>query len=171
MPVTYELEGHIAKLTLDRPEALNAIDLDMWRGLSEATARLEADDEAWVGVITGSGERAFCAGADIKTTIRTLMDDPRSKKFAQPQTLMRGQELSKPLIAAVNGVALGGGLEIALACDIRIASTKARFGAPEVALGLIPGWGATQRLPRYVPAAVAARMVLSGEPISADDAL
>src|SRR5947208_2598428 len=99
MPVTYALEGHVARLTLDRPEALNAIDLDMWRTLSEATARLEADEDAWVGIITGGGERAFCAGADIKTTIRTLMDDPRSKKFTQPQTLMRGQELSKPIIA------------------------------------------------------------------------
>lgn len=171
MPVTYDLRGHVAVLTLDRPEAMNAIDLDMWQQLGEATTRLEDDPEAWVGIITGSGERAFCAGADIKTTIRTLMDDPRSGKFTQPQTLMRGQELTKPLIAAVNGAALGGGLEIMLACDIRIASTKARFGAPEVSLGLIPGWGATQRLPRHIPAAVAARMVLSGEPISAEEAL
>ncbi len=171
MPVSYELEGHVVRLTLDRPEAMNAIDLEMWRQLGEATTRLEADPEAWVGIITGSGERAFCAGADIKTTIRTLMDDPRSGQFTQPHTLMRGQDLTKPLIAAVNGVAFGGGLEIMLACDIRVASTNARFGAPEVSLGLIPGWGGTQRLPRHIPAAVAAMMVLSGEPISAEDAL
>lgn len=95
MPVIYQLEGHVATLTLDRPEAMNAIDLEMWRQLGEATMRLEADGDAWVGIITGNGERAFCAGADIKTTIRTLMDDPRSGKFTQPHTLMRGQELTK----------------------------------------------------------------------------
>jgi enoyl-CoA hydratase/carnithine racemase len=84
---------------------------------------------------------------------------------------MRGQTASKPLIAAVNGVALGGGFEVVLACDLRIASDKARFGSPEVALGLIPGWGATQRLPRQAPGAVAARIVLTGEPLSAAEAL
>jgi enoyl-CoA hydratase len=171
MPVTYSVENHIATLTLDRPEALNAIDLDMLSSLGAATERFESDDDAWVGIVIGAGERAFCAGADIKTTIRTLMDDPRSGKFTSPATFMRGQELTKPVIAAVNGVALGGGLEIMLACDIRIASNKARFGAPEVSLGLIPGWGATQRLPRQIPYAVAAKLVLSGEMITADEAL
>jgi enoyl-CoA hydratase/carnithine racemase len=171
MPVTYVLEGHTAVITLDRPEALNAIDLEMWDGFGAATAKFAADAEAWVGIVTGAGPRAFCAGADVKTSLRAMMDDPRSGKFKHPATIMRGQVVEKPLIAAVNGLALGGGLEIALACDIRIAARTARFGAPEVGLGAIPGWGATQRLPRHVLWAVATKMILSGEMISADEAL
>lgn len=171
MAVHYELKDHVALVTIDRQEALNSIDLDTWSAFGEATARLEGDNAAWVGIITGAGERAFCAGADIKTTIRRLMDDPRGNPYAQPQTIMRGQWPTKPLIAAVNGHALGGGLEVLLACDIRIASKAARIGAPEVGLGLIPGWGGTQRLPRQVPWAIAAQMNLGGDPISADDAL
>ncbi len=170
MPVTYALEGHTAVITLDRPEALNALDLEMWPQFAAATARFAADPAAWVGIITGSGERAFCAGADVKTSLRAMLDDPRSGKFTHPATIMRGQLVDKPLVAAINGLALGGGLEIALACDIRIASRTARFGAPEVGLGVIPGWGATQRLPRHVPWAVATKMILSGEMISADEA-
>jgi enoyl-CoA hydratase/carnithine racemase len=171
LPIRYESDGHAVTITIDRPEALNALDLDTWRAFGEATQRFEDDPEAWVGIVTGAGDRAFCAGADIKTTIRRLMDDPRGNPYDEPATIMRGQQLTKPLIAAVNGVALGGGLEVALACDLRIASTKARFGAPEVNLGLIPGWGATQRLPRQLPWAVAARLVLTGEMISAEEAL
>ena len=98
------------------------------------------------------------------------MDDPNKQPYSEPQTIMRGQVITKPLIAAVNGLALGGGLEVALACDIRIAATGARFGAPEVTLGLIPGWGGTQRLPRHIPWAVAAKMILTGEMISAEEA-
>lgn len=171
MPVTYALEGHTAIITLDRPEALNALDLEMWPQFGAATARFADDNGAWVGIVTGSGERAFCAGADVKTSLKAMFDDPRSGKFTHPATIMRGQSVAKPLIAAVNGLALGGGLEVALACDIRIASRTARFGAPEVGLGAIPGWGATQRLPRQVPWAMAAKMILSGEMISADEAL
>ncbi|GAB4321277.1 MAG: enoyl-CoA hydratase-related protein [Dehalococcoidia bacterium] len=171
MPVRYEADGHIVTITIDRPEALNALDLDTWRAFGEATQRFEDDAEAWVGIVTGAGDRAFCAGADIKTTIRRLMDDPRGNPYDEPATIMRGQSPTKPLIAAVNGVALGGGLEVALACDLRIASSRARFGAPEVNLGLIPGWGGTQRLPRQVPYAIAAKLVLTGEMISAAEAL
>lgn len=171
MPVRYETDAHIATITIDRPDALNALDLDTWRAFGEATQRFEDDPDAWVGIVTGAGDRAFCAGADIKTTIRRLMDDPRDNPYDEPATIMRGQQLTKPLIAAVNGVALGGGLEVALACDLRIASDRARFGAPEVNLGLVPGWGGTQRLPRQVPWAVAAKLILTGEMISADEAL
>jgi enoyl-CoA hydratase/carnithine racemase len=171
MPVDYVVNNHIATITLDRPAALNAIDLELWEGFGRATEQLAADDDAWVGIVTGAGDRAFCAGADIKTTIRAMLDDPRSKKFDHPSTVMRGQVLDKPLIAAVNGVALGGGLEVVLSCDIRIASKTARFGSPEVRLGVIPGWGATQRLPRMIPWAIAAQMILDGEPIDADRAL
>ena len=171
MALLYETADHIATLTINRPEALNSIDLETWRELSEACARLEADDDVWVGIVTGAGERAFCAGADLRETIPALIDDPRGNPYDEPPTIMRGQTVTKPLIAAVNGLALGGGLEIALACDLRIAAEGARFGSPEVNLGLIPGWGATQRLPRQLPWAVAARIALTGDQLGADEAL
>ena len=169
MSVDYECTDHIATITLNRPDALNALNLETWAAFGEATRRLEDDADAWVGIVTGTG-RAFCAGADVGETIVRLMDDPNKQPYSEPQTIMRGQVITKPLIAAVNGLALGGGLEVALACDIRIAATGARFGAPEVTLGLIPGWGGTQRLPRHIPWAVAAKMILTGEMISAEEA-
>ncbi len=171
MPVRYELDGHIATITFDRPEAFNSIDLETWQSFSDATGRLEEDAEAWVGIITGAGDRAFCAGADLRSTIPRMLDDPDNNPYEAPPTIMRGQSLTKPLIAAVNGLALGGGLEVLLACDIRVATEKTRIGAPEVTLGIIPGWGATQRLPRQLPWAVAARILLTGQPLSAQEAL
>jgi enoyl-CoA hydratase/carnithine racemase len=123
-----------------------------------------------VGIITGAGDKAFCAGADIKTMLPYMREVVKGETWREPPTPMRGLELWKPMIAAVNGVALGGGTEIALACDIRIAAENARFGQPEVKLGIIPGWGGTQRLPRHIPYAIAAQMILTGEPISAQDA-
>src|SRR3990172_4971387 len=162
MPVRYERDGHIVTITIDRPEALNAIDLETWHQFSEATGRLAADEEAWAGIITG---------ADLGSTIPRLMDDPERNPYSAPPTIMRGQEVAKPLIAAINGLALGGGLEIVLACDLRIAAENARFGSPEVNLGLIPGWGATQRLPRQLPWTVAAKILLTGEYIGAEEAL
>lgn len=169
MPVRYELDGHVATITIDHPAALNAIDLETWQGFAEATQRLEGDEQAWVGIITGAGEKAFCAGADIVETIPRLMRGPAEDD--PPAMIMNGQQLSKPVIAAVNGVALGGGLEIVLACDLRVSAENARFAAPEVGLGLIPGWGATQRLPRELPWALAARLILSGDLIDATEAL
>ena len=170
MPVRYDLENHIATITIDRPDAFNSIDLETWTAFSEATERLEGDAEAWTGIITGAGNRAFSAGADLRSTIPRLMDDPDRNPYPEPPTIMRGQTITKPLIAAVNGLALGGGLEIVLACDLRVAAEKARFGAPEVTLGLIPGWGGTQRLPRQLPWAVAARILLTGQPLTAQEA-
>ena len=151
MALLYETSDHIATITINRPDALNSIDLETWHELSEACAKLEADDDIWVGIITGAGGRSFSAGADLKETIPTLIDDPRGNRYDEPDTIMRGQTVTKPLIAAVNGLALGGGLEIVLACDLRIAAEGARFGAPEITLGFIPGWGATQRLARELP--------------------
>ena len=171
MAVKYERNGNVATITIDRPEALNSLDLETWQAFSEATDRLESDEEVWVGIITGSGTKAFCAGADLGSTIPRLMDDPDHNAYPEPSTIMRGQGMSKPLIAAVNGLALGGGLEIVLACDIRLAAENAKFGAPEVKLGLIPGWGGTQRLPRQLPWAVAASIILTGDHMSAEDAL
>jgi len=170
MPVHYELAGHVATITLDRPDALNAVDLDTWQAFSDATARLEADPEAWVGIITGTG-RAFSAGADLGSTIPRMLDDPDRNPYEGPATIMRGQTVTKPLIAAINGHALGGGLEIVLACDVRVAAESARLGTPEVTIGLIPGWGGTQRLPRQLPWAVAAGIVLTGQPLTAQEAL
>jgi enoyl-CoA hydratase/carnithine racemase len=171
MAVRYQADGRIVTITLDRPEALNSLDLDTWAAFGESTQRFEDDSSVWVAIITGAGEKAFCAGADIKSTIACLMDDPRANPYASPPTIMRGQRITKPLIAAINGVAMGGGLEVALACDIRIAVEGVRLGAPEVTLGLIPGWGGTQRLSRQVTWAIASQLVLTGQPITAEQAL
>jgi len=125
--------------------------------------------ELWVAILTGAGQRAFSAGADLTKTIPRLLDP--QQRWRQPETIMRGLDIWKPLIAAVNGLALGGGCELALACDLRIAAENASFGQPEVRWSIIPGWGGTQRLPRQVPYARAAEMVLMGRSISAQEAL
>ena len=168
MVLLYEKKGKLAYFTLNRPEARNPFSPELFQELSDALVDFRDDESVEVGIITGAGEKAFCAGADIKTIIPYLADHPFY--WHKTPTIMRGLELYKPLIAAVNGLALGGGLELALACDIRVASENARFGVPEVTLGLIPGWGGTQRLPRCVPWAIAAEMLFTGKPISAQDA-
>ncbi|MEE9399773.1 MAG: enoyl-CoA hydratase-related protein [Dehalococcoidales bacterium] len=168
--IDYKKENKIAIFTINRPEALNSINVQAARELSEAMVNFRDDDELWVGIITGAGDRAFCAGADIKDLLPFLKESLQQRPWAMPATHMRGLELWKPLIAAINGLALGGGLEIAMACDIRIASEKARLGLPEVTLGLIPGWGGTQRLPRMVPRCKAAELLLMGRPIDALEA-
>lgn len=169
MAIDYTKEGRIAIFTINRPEAYNAIDVSTNQELRDALVNFRDDPELWVGIITGAGEKAFCGGADIKNMI-PFMKEMRNRPGEFPTTLMRGLELWKPVIAAINGVALGGGLEIALACDIRIAAENARLGTPEVTLGLIPGWGGTQRLPRMVPWCKAAEIILMGKPIDAQEA-
>jgi len=169
MAIDYTKEGRIAIFTINRPEARNAIDVQTNQELHDALIDFRDDPELWVGIITGAGEKAFCSGADIKDML-PFMKKHRDRPWAFPPTLMRGLELWKPLIAAINGAALGGGLEIALACDIRIASENARLGTTEVTLGLIPGWGGTQRLPRMVPWCKAAEIILMGKPIDAQEA-
>jgi len=169
MAVDYKLDGKIATITINRPEALNAVDLQTLRQLREAMVAFRENDDAWVGIVTGAGEKAFSAGADIAETL-PYMKKIRGKPWEMPDTPLRHMELYKPLIAAVNGVALGGGLEIMLICDIRIAADHARFGSPEVNLGLIPGWGATQRLTREIPWAKAAEILLSGKQVNAQEA-
>jgi len=171
MVLKYETDGHVCTITLDREKALNSFSRELSQEFADACARFDADDELWVGIVTGSGDRAFSAGADLKDTIPALMDDPAKGGYVMPPTIMRGQYVSKPLIAAVNGMALGGGLECALACDLRVASTNASFGQPEVGLGIIPGWGGTQRLPRLLAGALAMEMLLTGEAIDAETAL
>jgi len=169
MPVDYKLEGHIATLTINRPEALNAANVQVLQELHERLVDFRDNPDAWVGIITGAGEKAFCTGADIAETL-PFLKSIRGKPWLLPDTPLKSFELYKPLIAAINGAALGGGLEIMLTCDIRIAAEHARFGSPEVNLGLIPGWGGTQRLLRTLPYAKAAEIVLSGKLINAAEA-
>jgi enoyl-CoA hydratase/carnithine racemase len=170
MELLYEKKGHIALITLNRPEAHNAMSPDLFRQLHDACEDFAQDPELWVGVITGAGEKAFCAGADVKTWL-PFVKECRDRPWLMPTTPMRGMELDKPLIAAINGVALGGGLELALACDLRIASDKARFAFPEAKLGILPRLGGTVRLPRLVGSAWAAEMMFTGKLVDAQRAL
>ena len=169
MTVDYEKEGRIAIFTINRPEALNAISMQVARELRDAMLDFRDDPELWVGIVTGAGEKAFSAGADIKDTL-SFMKEHRHDQWVFPDSIWRGLELWKPLIAAVNGVALGGGLELTLSCDLIIASEKARFGTPEVTLGLIPGFGGTQRAIRKLPWCKAAELLLMGTIIDAEEA-
>jgi enoyl-CoA hydratase/carnithine racemase len=168
--VLYEKKGPIAYVTVNRPKVLNALNTPTWRDLR--TAFEDARDDATVrGVIlTGAGDKAFIAGADISELAHaTAVEAERSSRFGQ-EVLDLIENLGKPVIAAVNGFALGGGCETAMACTIRIAADTAKFGQPEVALGLVPGGGGTQRLPRLVGKGRALQLILSGEMISAPEA-
>jgi enoyl-CoA hydratase len=166
----YEKKGTIAYVTLNRPKVLNALNQRTWENLQ--TAFEDARDDAAVrGVIlTGAGDKAFIAGADISDLAHiTAVEAQKSSSYGQA-VLNLIENLGKPVIAAVNGFALGGGCETAMACTIRVASEHAKFGQPEVTLGLIPGGGGTQRLPRLVGKGRALQLILSGEMISAQEA-
>jgi enoyl-CoA hydratase len=168
--VLYEKRNGVAYVTLNRPKVLNALNTPTWRDLR--TVFEDARDDAAVrGVIlTGAGDRAFIAGADISELAHaTAIDAERSSRFGQ-EVLELVENLGKPVIAAINGFALGGGCETALACTIRIAVEHAKFGQPEVKLGLLPGGGGTQRLPRLVGKGRALQLILSGAMISAQEA-
>jgi enoyl-CoA hydratase/carnithine racemase len=169
MSVDYKLESKIATITLNRPEAYNSIDVCTLKELHDALIAFRDNEDAWVGIITGAGDKAFCSGADIAEMLPFLKTNAY-KPWEIPQTPLGDMELYKPIIGAINGIAFGGGLEIALICDIRIAVEHARFACSEVNLGIIPGWGATQRLPRMIPRSKAAELVFSGKPISAQEA-
>ena len=166
----YEKKGAIAYVTLNRPKVLNALNQGTWENLR--TAFEDARDDAAVrGVIlTGAGDKAFIAGADISELAQvTAVEAEKSSTYGQ-EVLNLIENLGKPVIAAVNGYALGGGCETAMACSIRVASEHAKFGQPEVTLGIIPGGGGTQRLPRLVGKGRALQLILSGEIISAQEA-
>jgi len=169
MAVGYHKEGKIVVITLNRPEALNSFNPDQINEFNKCIVDFNDDDNLWVAIVTGAGERAFSVGADIKETLPGIQESMHRGQMPAP-AICEHMQIWKPMIAAVNGACLGGGLEVALACDIRIAAESATFGVPEVTLGLIPGWGGTQRLPRAIPAARAAEMLMSGRPIDAQEA-
>jgi len=169
MAIDYKKEGKIAIFTINRPQAMNALNMEAFQELHEAMVGFRDDPEPWVGIITGAGDKAFCSGVDVKEAA-PFINEGKGLPWEVVTSPMRGLDIWKPLIAAVNGLALGGGLEIALTCDMRIAVENARLGTPEVNLGLIPGLGATQRLPRMVPWCKAAEILLMGKPIDAQEA-
>jgi enoyl-CoA hydratase len=168
--VLLEQRGRVALVTMNRPEKRNALDGQMRCAFLGVMDRIRRDTNARAVVITGAGDKAFIAGADISEFEgRSPVDQFRVMRL--PTVFEALERFPKPVIAAVNGFCLGGGMELALACDIRLASANAKFGQPEVNLGIIPGGGGTQRLPRIVGLGHALRLILTGEMITAEDAL
>lgn len=173
MPVTVQRDGgHVAVVLLDRPERLNSLDRAMRDDLQGAWAQLSDDPDVRVVVITGAGDRAFCTGSDLSAS-PAVTEAFAVEAFGagRDDALLKGLDPDLPLIAAVNGLAIGGGFEIALGCDIRIASPRAEFGLTETRVGSMPGAGGTQLLPRTVGRSLAMQMLLTGERITADRAL
>lgn len=178
--VLYDVSDHIATITLNRPDAMNALNRELLRELRDTFKRFRIDDDAWVGIVTGAGGRAFSAGADLKEmSARPSRGDavgsPRPSGFARLMgqnagDLFGGTELWKPLVAAIEGYCLAGGLELALSCDMRVASEDSLFGLTEVTRGIIPGGGGTQRLTKALPLAIAMELLLTGRRMSAQEA-
>lgn len=167
--VKTEQKGHVAILTIDRPEALNALTADVLRDLGEAMDAVEANDEAYVVILTGAG-RSFVAGADIGEMKPLTAVEGKAWGNAGNDVFLKVENCTKPVIAAINGFALGGGCELAMACDIRLASEKAKFGQPEVGLGITPGFGGTQRLARIVGTGRAMELIFTAKTIDAAQA-
>lgn len=164
--VRVERDGAVAIVTIEHPPA-NAISRAVILGITEALAEAEADETCRALILTGSGPKFFAAGADI-----TEFGGAGGDNIAHGQELTLAMESSRlPIVAAVNGIAFGGGCELTLACDLRIASSRARFGQPEIKLGIIPGWGGTQRLPRLIGRRAATELLFSGDPVDAARAL
>src|SRR5256886_9021570 len=161
----------VATLTLDRPKALNALDAATLRELARAIRELRRDGGVRALVVTGAGDKAFSAGADIAAMAAMSAADGHAYSRLGHEVLARLEALAIPVVAAVNGVALGGGLELALACDLILASEKARLGQPEINLGLIPGFGGTQRLVRRIGQTRARELIYLGHMVAADEAL
>jgi len=168
--VLYEKKGAIAYVTLNRPKVLNALNQQTWEDLRAAFEDARDDTVVRGVILTGAGDKAFIAGADISELANvTAVEAQKSSSYGQA-VLDLIEDLGKPVVAAVNGFALGGGCETAMACTIRVASENAKFGQPEVKLGIIPGGGGTQRLPRLVGKGRALQLILSGEMIGAQEA-
>ena len=170
MALDYEKKGKIAYITLNRPEAMNAMDPEMYHDLSEAWIDVRDDPDVWCAIITGAGERAFTAGADLKKTIPRTPEKWEFWQTQDEQILNRGLEVWKPVIAAINGYCLAGGMTLLLATDLRVAAEHAKFGLSEVKRGILPGNGGTQRTLRQLPYPVAMWMLLSGEWLTAQEA-
>ncbi len=167
----FEVSEKIARITFNRPNVLNALNRKTMDELGDCLKTVRADDAIRVLILTGAGEKAFVAGADINELSQQTPVDGREFTLYGQEIIHRLETLGKPAIAAINGFALGGGCELALACTLRIASRNAKLGQPEVKLGLLPGYGGTQRLPRLCGKGVAHELILTGEMISAEDAL
>ncbi|MBK6915213.1 MAG: enoyl-CoA hydratase/isomerase family protein [Ignavibacteriales bacterium] len=167
----FDVKNHIALVTVNRPEKLNALNHTVIEELKSVFSFIKESDDVFVAIVTGSGEKAFVAGADIAEI--NQLDVLSAKSFAENGQSVFNliENCGKPVIAAVNGFALGGGCELSLACHIRIASDNAKFGQPEVNLGIIPGYGGTQRLARLINSGRAMELILSGDMINAEEAL
>ena len=170
MPIDVTVEDHVALITINRPERMNALDHEHYRALSEAWIRVRDDADIRSAIVTGAGERAFCAGADIKSLLPQPTGMSDMWLTQKDQILNRGLEVWKPIIAAVNGVCMGGGTCMLFATDIRLAVPNAVFSLAEVKRGLVPGNGATQRVLSQLPYAIAMEMVLTGDSIDAEQA-
>ncbi len=164
-------DGRVSVVTVNRPEVLNALDTALLEELLNTLQDLAADPSCGVVIVTGAGDRSFIAGADIKEMDGKTPLEARAYSELGQQIAHNLETMRKPTIAAVNGYALGGGCEIALACDVRLASENARFGQPEINLGIIPGWGGTQRLARATNIGYAKELILTGRMVDADEAL
>ena len=169
MDIEVTRDGPVVTVTLNRPEKLNAMTVEMYAAVTQAFIDIDRDDEARVGIITGAGTRAFSAGADL-VRMHDSGEGGGGWRAFRADRFDHGLECGKPLIAAINGYCLAGGLELALACDIRIAAEHARFGCPEVKWGILHGYGAV-RLPQMIPTSTAMEMLLTGEFIDASSAL
>ena len=163
-------DGAVARVTINRPAVLNAMSSQTLDELEDTLTALGRDESVRVVVITGAGEKAFVAGADINELAQQSPTSGRAHAIRGQQVFDLIEQLGKPTIAAINGYALGGGCEMAMACTLRIAADTARLGQPEINLGLIPGYGGSQRLPRLIGAGPALEMLLTGQPITAQDA-
>ncbi|NOX19088.1 MAG: enoyl-CoA hydratase [Chlorobi bacterium] len=168
--ILFEAKENIATVTINRPDKLNALNAATVNELKDVFSEIKNDKQIGAVILTGSGEKAFVAGADIVELSK--LNIISGKEFAEKGQCVFNliENLGKPVIAAVNGFALGGGCELAMACHIRLASTNAKFGQPEVNLGIIPGYGGTQRLPRIVGSGRAAEIILTGNMIDAEEA-
>jgi enoyl-CoA hydratase len=169
--IRVDREDAVALVTVDRPDALNALDVATLTMLRDELSAIAADGDVRVVVLTGAGDRAFIAGADIKYMSGLGVEDAIAWGALGHEVGRLLETMAKPTIAAVNGFALGGGCELALACDIRYASSNAKLGQPEVNLGIIPGWGGTQRLARVCGLGVAKELIFTGRTVDADEAL
>jgi E-phenylitaconyl-CoA hydratase len=170
MPVNYMVEDHVAYVTLNRPDAMNSLDPESVAQLADIWAEVRRNDDIRVSVLSGTGEKSFCTGTDMKKTPLPA-ECMASIWLREGQPILPHMRMWKPIIAAINGYAIGGGLEMALACDIRIASTTAKFGLTEVKVASLAGLNGTQCLPRAIPQAVAMKMLLTGAMIDAQEAL